>query len=277
MISNIFNRKKKKLGLALGSGGARGFAHIGVLMALRELGIKPDIVAGVSSGAIMGAFYATKTLDGCYSWAQGLDRKAAFKLMDFHLIPKGGFVKGERFVNFLESRMGAVKIEDLEKKFVAVATDLVTGEEVWIQDGSLAKAVRASMAFPGLLPSLYHQDRWLVDGGLVNPVPITPCRELGADHVIAVNLNENLVGRRLKDVTKDEVPGVIDVVMSSINIMQDYVTCTRIAEDTPDVCIAPKIDHVGLLDFQHVHDVIDAGQKSVEAVKNELLELKEKL
>jgi len=274
-MSQIAQKKSgKKIGIALGSGGSRGFAHLGVLLALQKLGIEPDIVTGVSVGAIIGAFYVCHKLHVCEEWARGLSRKQAFKLMDFQLIPKGGFVKGSKIIDFFAKHMGSVTIESLDKPFLAVATNLITGQEIWLKDGALTDAIRASMAFPGLLPSFFYKDQWMVDGGLVNPVPVSPCRALGADFVIAIDLNQNLVGRRFQKNSSQEQPGIVDVTMSAINIMQDRITRSRMSGDPADILLAPRLGHMGLLDFDLINDAIEEGFRCVEVASPMLDEIK---
>ncbi len=275
--STKIQTRRKKLGIALGSGGSRGFAHLGILLALNEIGIQPDIVTGASVGAIIGAFYASGKLDLCEKWAASLSRKQALKLMDFQWFTKGGFVKGNRIIQFFIDQMGDVTIESLPKPFLAVATNLLTGQEVWLKEGSLANAIRASMAFPGFLPSYYYRDQWLVDGGLVNPVPISPCRAIGADYVIAVDLNQHLVGRLFQKDKPIEQPGILDTMFSSINIMQDRITRSRVGGDPPDWIVAPRLGHVAMLNFNSVADSVAEGRRCIEHLKPVFLELRKAL
>ncbi|MCB2039235.1 MAG: patatin-like phospholipase family protein, partial [Ottowia sp.] len=172
---------------------ARGWAHIGVLRALTEAGIRPDVVCGASVGAIVGAAYATGELDRFEAWVRGMNRRAVMSFMDFNL--GGGMLKGERLVNFMRERFDDRPIEALATPFAAVATALQTGDEVWLRSGSVTDAVRASFALPGLFTPVWHGGRLLVDGGLVNPVPVSLARALGAEVVIAVDLNNDKLGR----------------------------------------------------------------------------------
>jgi NTE family protein len=185
--------RKPRLGIALGSGSARGWAHIGVLRALEQAGIVPDVVSGTSIGALVGAAYASGRLDPLEEWVARIDWWEIIRYMD---MSRGG-VEGERLMRAFGERVEDVPIETLPKPFGAVATDLLTGREVWFQNGSLLEAVRASIALPGLFSPVRFQERWLVDGGLVDPLPVSLCRALGAEQVIAVNLNGDIVGRRL--------------------------------------------------------------------------------
>ncbi len=284
-------RRKPRIGLALGSGAARGWAHIGVLRALAEQGMKPAVVAGSSIGALVGAAYVSETLDQLEDWVRGLTWRDVVRHLDVTL-SGGGFVRGERLMTSLIETIGATRIESLETPYAAVATELETGREVWLQKGKLLEAVRASIALPGLFTPTKLDDRWLVDGGLVNPVPVSVCRALGAEFVIAVNLNGGIVGKRFKQSEKtifseaegaagsllstlgltrartilaelwgpDEAePGIFDVTTTSINIMQDRITRSRMAGDPPDVVLAPDLGHVGLMEFHRAEEAIEAG------------------
>ncbi|MGH0033947.1 MAG: patatin-like phospholipase family protein [Myxococcota bacterium] len=183
-----------KLGLALGSGAARGWAHVGALRELEVRGIRPGIVAGSSAGAIVGAFWAADQLEELEQWGRTLDRRAVVGLLDLSL--RGGLIRAQRLFDVFQRLLGHLRIEDLPRDFAAVATDIDTGREIWIREGPLLNAVRASVAVPGLVTPFHYQGRWLVDGGLVNAVPVSLCRAMGAHSVIAVDVNTTLVGRR---------------------------------------------------------------------------------
>lgn len=195
---------EKRVGLALGSGSARGLAHIGVIQRLSELGIEPDIICGTSIGALIGACYACKQLDHFAEWISGLSNSDIFHYMEVRLLASGGVASGGRLIEFFKQHYGNPDIEDLDLRFAAVATDLYRGRETWLQEGPVWDAVRASIAIPGILVPVAHGNHWLVDGGLVNPVPVSVCRALGADTIIAVNLNSDLVGRSSPMVIRDE-------------------------------------------------------------------------
>lgn len=182
---------KIKIGLALGSGAARGWAHIGVIRALEELGIYPEIVTGTSIGSFVGAAYSANKLDKLEEWVLNMDRWKVFNLLDFGLT-NGGVISGEKVFNVARETFGAINIQDLSKKYAAVATDLYTGREVWLKKGDVFRVARASCAMPGLLSPKAFQGRWLVDGALVNPVPVSLARALNADFVIAVHLNSQI-------------------------------------------------------------------------------------
>lgn len=201
--------KGRRIGLALGSGSARGWAHIGVIRALIGAGIVPEIVCGSSIGAFVGAAYAAGKLDLCEEWARQLDRRHVMSYFDFSL--RGGLIKGRKVFEFLDTQLADRLIESLERPFAAVATDLRTGHEVWLREGSLLDSLRASVALPGLVTPVNLGGRWLVDGGLVNPVPISVCRAMGADLVIAVDLNTILLTRRFRG----EAVAVMDGGVSS--------------------------------------------------------------
>ncbi len=183
-----------RIGIALGSGSARGWAHIGVLRALAESGIAPAVVCGTSIGALVGGSYVTDQLDALESWARSITLLDIVGLMDVRLA-RGGFIGGARLFAGLRRIQKDVRIEDLPKPFAAIATEFASGREVWLQRGSLLDAIRASAALPGIFPPFRYGEHWLVDGGLVNPVPVSACRALGADVVIAVNLNGDLTSR----------------------------------------------------------------------------------
>ena len=186
-----------KIGLALGSGSSRGWSHIGIIKELSNLGIKPGIVCGTSVGAMVGAAYVAGNIEKLESWARSVTKFDVARFLDINT-SFTGFVNTERFHDFLNENIASDEdvIEDLSKVYAAISTDLESGKEVWLQRGSVVQAVWSSMALPGLFPAIRHNNQWLVDGGLVNPVPVSVCRALGADIVIAVNLNGDIVGKR---------------------------------------------------------------------------------
>ncbi len=184
-----------RIGLALGSGAAKGWAHIGVIRALEARGIRPEIVCGTSMGAIVGAAYAADQLDEFEAWAERLEWTSVVGFLD--LAMRGGLIKAQRLFEFFAEKLPETQIEDLARPFAAVGTDLSTGQEVWMREGSLIEALRSTIALPGLITPSQWRGRWMVDGGLVNPVPVSLARALGADFVIAVDLNTTLLGRRL--------------------------------------------------------------------------------
>lgn len=187
----------RKLGIALGAGAARGVSHIGVLQALDDLGVRPQIVCGTSMGALVGAAYVAGHLETLDEWVRTLDLGDIVRLLDVRLTTAGGFAAAERLIEHLRELVGDLRIEELPGTFAAVATDLASGRELWLREGPLWDAVRASIAVPGILTPKLRAGRWLVDGALVNPVPVSVCRALEADVVLAVNLTAGLTGRHL--------------------------------------------------------------------------------
>jgi NTE family protein len=287
------NGSRWPIGLALGSGVARGWAHIGVLRGLERLAIKPDIVCGTSIGALIGGVYLDGRLDQLESWARGLTKLRLSRLFDFQF-GRGGIIAGRRITHIFDPTFRDRRIEELPARFACVATELGTGHEVWLQQGTLLKAVQASYALPGVLPPVRIDGRWLFDGALVNPVPVSVCRALGARYVIAVNLNTDAFGRGALE-TEDEIglgdaptgilkgipgalllrqlfghkssePSLFTVMASSLNIVQDRLTRSRLAGDPPDVTIAPKLGDIGLMQFDRAAETIIAGEQAVEQV-----------
>lgn len=277
------------VGLALGSGSARGWAHIGIIQGLEEIGIRPQVVAGTSIGALVGAVYVSGQLKEFSDWVQALSARDVFKLMDLSF--SGGMVKGEKLFGFFEANHRNPNIESLAQRYVSVATEMKTGREIWITKGPILPAARASCALPGIFPPVKHHERWMLDGGLVNPVPVSACRALGADVVIAVNLNAQLVGTHLPRGTGPEIepdaaakndrtfwdkavsylsksdgenPSFFDVVASSVNIMQDRLTRSRMAGDPPEITLIPMLEDFALMDFHRARQAIDEGRRQVQ-------------
>ncbi|MDE2132496.1 MAG: patatin-like phospholipase family protein, partial [Betaproteobacteria bacterium] len=267
-------KRKPCIGLALGGGSARGWAHVGVIRALEEAGIRPDLVCGTSVGAMVGAAYAAGELDRFEQWLLDMSLRDVFSFMDVSL--NGGMLKGDRLMEFFRTTFVDHPIEGLKMPFAAVATSLQTGAEVWLREGSTVDAVRASIALPLLFTPVQRDGVFLVDGGLVNPVPVSLARAMGADFVIAVDLSADIVGHRLHDVEPEaapqqqsggwlgwvqdrlgmprkngepvqtRLPSVLEVMSSSINIMQVRITRSRMAGEPPDVTISPRLAHFGL-------------------------------
>jgi NTE family protein len=182
------------IGIALGGGAARGFAHIGVLQTLVAHGLSFDVVTGTSMGAVIGACHATGQLDPFARWAMALTRRRVLGLLDVSL-SGSGLINGGRLARRLETTLGRTRIEALALRFAAIATEIDTGHEVWLTRGRLLDAVRASYALPGVFPPVCIGERWLVDGALVNPVPVSAARAMGARLVIGVSTNSDLFGR----------------------------------------------------------------------------------
>ncbi len=292
-----------RIGLALGSGSARGWSHIGVIEALAEAGIEPDIVCGCSIGALVGAAYVAGKLASLKDFAQSLSWREVARLLDVRM-SGGGLIGGQEIVALLRKMKISAPIASYAKPFAAIATDLETGREIWLRDGPIEEAVRASISLPGIFSPALRGERWLVDGGLVNPVPVSVCRALGADIVIAVNLNGDLVGRRefgrsggivgratgappefLKRLLNQipaalreqasailpklvssttSSPGYFDVLMNSINVMQDQITRARLAGEPPHVMLVPRLGDIGLLEFNRAAEIIAEGRACVD-------------
>lgn len=278
---------KPKVGLALGSGSARGWAHIGVIRALEDAGVRPDMVCGCSIGALVGAAYVGGDLDRLEKWVSGLAWKDVLGFMDVGF--SGGLIKGDKLISFLERHFVDRDIADLPLPFGCVATDLANGREIWLREGSVVAAVRASIAVPGLFAPIRRDGRLLVDGGLVNPVPVSLCRALGADIVIAVDLGSDIVGRSLKQGVpaaerrgpgwsarllaslglKDngDLPSMTSVLSTSVNIMQTRIARSRLAGEPADVLISPRLAHLGLMDFHRAAEAMPEGVAAVKRVQ----------
>lgn len=297
---------RKGIGLALGGGLARGFAHIGVLKTLNKHGIYPSVVAGTSIGALVGGAYLTGKLDDLENWALSLNRFKVFSLLDLK-VRSPGLIGGDKLNKILDSHFEGLNIEDLQHPFIAIAADLVTGHEVWLRDGNLSQAIQASYALPGVFPPVERNHRHLVDGALVNPVPVSVCQAFGSRLTIAVDLHGDLIGKSVKpghkyqtvagfdvfnedDVPKEdqkmfkssgfarrlfrrdsEKPSLFGVMVSSLGIIQDRITRSRLAGDPPDVHIKPSIGHIGMLEFERAEELIQLG---IEAAERALPEIK---
>ena len=263
------------IGIALGAGAARGWAHIGVLRALADAGIQPHVVCGTSIGAMIGALYADDRLDELESWVTTLTWKRVMGFFDVGF--GGGLLKGGRVSTFLRERLGDKQISDLGRPFGAVATDLQSGAELWLREGSVAEAVRASNALPGLFAPWTRDGRLLVDGALVNPVPVTLCRALGAEFVIAVDLSSPLEGRAVAKVAAENpvtyAPGLAEIVMKSLDIMSIRITRSRLAGEPADVVIMPRLGRFGLLDYHHAADAMTEGRQAAEILTPQIRRL----
>lgn len=277
------------IGLALGSGSARGWAHIGVLRELEQAGIRPDVIAGTSIGAFVGAAYAAGVIERLETWVGALGWKEVVGFFDVTL--SGGLLKGDRLMSFFGERFVATDFSGLNMPFACVATDLSSGREVWLREGSVAEAVRASTAIPGLFAPVPRGHSFLMDGALVNPVPVSLCRALGADIVIAVDLGSDLVRERHRRRRAGQVetprpeggngwsdllrrwwspgedagrglplPSMVDVLTTSINIMQVRISRSRMAGEPADLVIAPRLADIGLMDYHRGKEMIEEGR-----------------
>jgi NTE family protein len=292
--------RRPLIALVLGGGAARGFAHIGVIRALQTRGIKPDIVVGTSIGAAVGGAFVAGHLDNFEEWARSLQARSVFGYLDIQL-NGSGLIGGNKLAARLQEAFGKTRIDDLQTKFAAVATEIKTGHEIWLTHGRLVEAIRASYALPGIFTPVLIGDRWLVDGALVNPVPVSAARALGAEIVIAVSLNSDSFGHGgtisafgTPEVLDIETPAIVPrrglrrffsaesamkhgffggqgglptistVMVEAFNIMQDRITRARLAGDPPDILISPRISGVGLFDFHRAAETIEHGRRAAE-------------
>ncbi len=295
---------KPRIGIALGGGAARGWSHIGVLHALAEAGLSPDIVVGTSIGSVVGGCYASGKLDELETFSCNLTRRRVFSLLDFNFAGSG-LISGQRMSEELSDHLKHVQIENLDKKFVAVATELKTGHEIWLSKGPLVPAMHASYALPGIFRPVKIKNRWLIDGALVNPIPVSVCRALGARIVIAVNLNWDFFGKGTvvpdqdafgeEDLPEEEnqppagngraaqnllrrqffgqgsdAPGISSVMMDAFNIIQDRIARSRLAGDPPDIMVMPILEEMGLFDFHMAEKAIASGKQATEKVLDDI-------
>jgi len=292
--------RRPVIGLALGGGAARGFAHIGIVRTLIAHGIVPNVVVGTSIGAVVGGAYAAGHLDTLEEWARGLQPRNVLGYLDIRL-NGSGLIGGEKLAAQLEAAIGQTLIEDLPLKFATVATEVRTGHEIWLTHGRMVDAMRASYALPGIFSPVLAGDRWLVDGALVNPVPVSAARALGAEIVIAANLSSDVfthsttiyshsasaaareapveppppkrgLGKFFSPerTVKREFfgsggrPGISSVMIDAFNIMQDRITRARLAGDPPDLLISPRVGQIGWFDFHRADDLIAHGARAAE-------------
>ena len=292
--------RRPVIGLALGGGAARGFAHIGIVRTLVAHGIVPNVVVGTSIGAVVGGAFAAGHLDTLETWARGLQPRNVLSYLDLKL-NGSGLIGGDKLAAELETSLGKTLIEDLPLKFATVATEVRTGHETWVTHGPIVEAMRASYALPGIFSPILIGDRWLVDGALVNPVPVSAARALGAEIVIAANLSSDIfahsttiyshgasataqeepttpapprrgIGKffSAERAVKREFfggggrPGISSVMVDAFNIMQDRITRARLAGDPPDLLITPRIGQIGWFDFHRADELIAHGARAAE-------------
>jgi NTE family protein len=295
-------RSKLKIGLALGGGAARGWSHIGVMRVLVEAGIVPDVIAGCSIGAVVGGCYAAGKLDELEAFATSLTKRRVMGLLDFH-ISGSGLIAGSRLQRLLEHDLAELRVETLPIRFCTIATELGSGHEIWLTRGPLVQAMRASYALPGVFNPVLVKGRWLLDGALVNPIPITAARALGADIVICVNLNGEVRARGTviqsyetepsdemeieaamdeprrwgifapQRARKPNAPGIATVMVDAFNITQDRIARSRLAGDPPDVMISPKLAKMGLFEFHRAQECIDLGRQATERALPDIREM----
>lgn len=297
---------RRRIGVALGSGSARGLAHIGVLRALRDAGIQVDVVAGTSMGAFVGAMFAAGQLERLERDFLGFDWASIASLLD-PVFPRSGLLDGVKIGDFMRAHVQQANIEDLPMPFRAMATDIATGEEVVLGSGDLIAAVRASIAVPGVFTPVRSNGRVLVDGGLVNPVPVSAARALGADLVIAVDLNHDIVTSRqrlpqasdrgangtiahaltqvldgfesfqppgianLREwLNRERLPGILDVLLASMYIMQARITQATLLQDQPEVLIQPPLGAIRFMDYRRTAEIVEIGYRSTAQVLDQL-------
>jgi NTE family protein len=301
----VKEKRRLKIGLALGAGAARGWAHIGVLKRLNAAGIIPDIVAGTSIGALCGGCYVAGKLAELEGFARSLTKRRMFSLLDISL-RGSGLIGGRKLAGLLDNDLMNERIENLPRKFIAVATELKTGHEVWLSKGSLVDAMRASYALPGIFEPVKLGGRWLIDGAFVNPAPVSVCRAFGADLVIASVLHADNFGRgsiipdhgsneeellekknddrlegnlvlkadrlmRRKLLGKqDGTPGFTTVMMEAFNITQDRIARARLAGDPPDVLVSPRLGTIGLFEFHRAGEAIAIGWETLDKILPEI-------
>lgn len=291
-----------RIGLALGSGGARGWCHIGVLRELEALGIVPDLVAGTSVGALVGAAWASDRLEALEDWLAGLTRARYLRLLDPHPF-SGGLVEARGIEKMLDEIGVPERIEDFPRPFAAVATDMETGREIWLRDGPAHRAVRASAGIPGVMSPVFHRGTWLLDGAVVNPVPVSVTRAMGAEVIIAVDPSGNPSGtewqpdpqqahphERASGLVQELVsllhgggavsaggakapatapvaepphPSYFDVVMSAVSIMGDFIRRSRLAGEPPHVLLDARLHELSVLDLHHSDAAVAEGRRIV--------------
>lgn len=256
---------KPKVALVLGGGAARGFAHIGVIRALEQEKIPVDLIVGTSVGSLIGAIYASDRNSFELEWtAFMLEKDSIFDFGIMNAFSGMGFAKGEKLEAFVKSKVSTVNIEDLKIPYAAVATDLNRGTRVVLDKGPVSMAVRASSAIPGVFQPVSHQGRMLVDGGVVDNIPVSVAREKGADIVIAVDIGEHVINFNIAD--------AIDVMLQSITIMG--AENAKYKKKDADVLIAPKVGDVGMLDFTQKKRCMTAG---IEATIKMIPDIKAKI
>lgn len=261
------------IGLALGAGAARGWAHIGVLDRLTELGVVPAVIAGSSAGALAGGLYAGGRLGALKEFALSITRRRMFSLLDLSW-QGSGVIAGEKLGELLDEQLGDRTFADLAIPFISIATDYATGHELWLRDGRLVPAIRASYALPGIFRPVEIGGQWLIDGGVVNPIPVTACRALGARIVIAVTLGpDSASGTVIQNPQSDSgaadanaAPALKAVLVAAFNITQDRLSRSRLAGDPPDLLVQPRTPDIGIFDFDKAPEAIAAGREAVDRV-----------
>lgn len=297
----------KSLGLALGSGGARGWAHIGVIKALTEAEIPINYVAGTSIGAFVGGAYVAGRIRELESFVRQLDWKMVLSYFDL-VFPNQGLLDGNKIYDLLYSQIQDLKIEDAPIPFCCVATDLISGQELRLRSGLVADAIRASISMPGVFTPFKQNSTYLGDGGIVNPVPVNVVREMGADVILAVNLNHNygteipvemaepdepdnsdliaamgeqynLLTQKVAAKLEQWLPqensdlNIFDIIGTTINIMEQRVTSLNLELDPPDLLIEPNLCGYGIFDFDKATEIIGEGYRKTQSLLPKLQEL----
>lgn len=294
---------RPKLGLALGGGAARGWAHIGAIKRIIAAGYHPDVIAGTSIGATVGGCTAAGKLAELEEFARSLTKRRVLSLLDVH-IGGSGLIGGDRLRRLLHDHLDGTRVEDLPLRFAAIATEYGSGHEIWLTRGNLIEAMRASYALPGVFEPVRLGGRWLLDGALVNPIPVTTARALGADIVVCVNLNGDIKSRSttLQSHLMDEAvveaasglpatrtggrlnpfrgligggdgPGLAAIMVDAFNVTQDRISRSRLAGDPPDAMITPRIGAIGLFEFHRAEEAIRLGEEAAERCLSDLAEL----
>jgi NTE family protein len=301
--------RRARVGVVLGAGAARGWAHIGAMQELDALGLRPDVVVGSSIGSLVGGCYAAGRLDMLESFARSLTRRRVLGLLDFSFTG-GGLIGGERLRARLEAALGGLQIEDLPIRFAGVATEIGGGHEIWLRRGALVEAIRASYALPGVFEPVKVDGRWLFDGAIVNPVPVSVARALGAERVIALNISSDSVGRGTAiqdpfgrsepsaaadrpasdssgmisrwwrggavwsraDANADaSAPGLMTSMVSAFDILQDRIMRSRLAGDPPDALVQLKVGKIGMFEFHRADELITLGREAVRKAGAEIM------
>ncbi|MDQ0421180.1 NTE family protein [Peteryoungia aggregata LMG 23059] len=276
------------MALALGGGAARGWAHIGVLRALDEEGIEVGMIAGTSIGALVGGCYLAGKLDELEAFARSLTMRRIASLLDL-TIGGGGLLGGMRLTKRMQEHLEGLTVEELPKPFVAVASELNSGHEVWIDGGSLITALRASYALPGIFEPIHCNNRTLIDGALVNPVPVSVCRAYEQPLVMAVNLHYDVFGRSAVVKHKASPPdqasaetarapnklGLTAVMVQAFNIIQDRISRARLAGDPPDLALHPRLNDIGLSEFHRAGEAIERGYEEAKMRVAEIRRMQE--
>ncbi len=295
-----------RIGVVLGAGAARGWAHIGAMQELDAQGVRPDVIVGSSIGSLVGGCFAAGKLNMLEAFARSVTRRRMFGFIDFSFAG-GGLIGGERLRSRLESELGGVLIEDLPIRFAGVATEIGGGHEIWLRRGLLTDAIRASYALPGVFEPVRVDGRWLFDGAIVNPVPVSVARALGAERVIAFNVSSEHVGRgtaihdpfgsldpppavvgpasdprgaiarwwrggsqRVPADPEGAPPGLMSVMVNAFDILQDHIMRSRLAGDPPDVLVPLKVGKIGMFEFHRADELITIGRESVRRAAAEI-------